>query len=377
MIQKTYNSDYKKKTPYKFIPRRDLFPDADIPPVSVGSTAKFSKKKDSSYKASGIRTEKRHSSQIQKTGVLPVHTGNKTQHKPAQPLAMNGPLQPVRQNRSSVVNPSTLFLLLIGWIFLWPVLKKSRPKLTAGLESTIANVLDSPKSTQMLLAIGPYLEDNEQDLVYTVTGILEAANIIRDVMNHSYHDRNRSMILSVPSNPAARRLELMKSIRPYIPQHSRKDMDAIMGVYETVYKLNRNIKDYQTKHTLSGGKKITPIDSIGEILNLVSPVLPQEHREKANKIMQVLKLAEIAESTGNSARTGVDSIEDSYEGEKPRKKTSLNDEKQTGTSEQIQKVMDSFLPMMNEEQKESMNMIMKMAQLLAQPDDSPDGDEEN
>ena len=37
-------------------------------------------------------------------------------------------------------------------------------------------------------------------------------------------------------------------------------------------------------------------------------------------------------------------------------------------NEQSEKIMDPLSPMLNEEQKESMNMIIKMAQLLSQPD---------
>jgi hypothetical protein len=376
MIQKSYYSNYKKKTPYKFIPRRDLFPDVDLPPVSITSPAKSLTNKTSSYKASGKIAEKHHTPQKKGAGVHPVHTGNKAQSKTAQPLVMHQPLHPVRRQSSLSINPTTLFLLLAGWFLLWPAFKKSRPKLAANLQSTVANVLDNPNSTQMLLAIGPYLEDNEQDAVYTITGILEAANILRDVMNHSYHDRNRSMILSVPSSPAARRLELMKSIRPYIPQHNRKNIDAIIGIYDTVYKLNRNYKIYQNNRTLSEDKKVTPIDSIGEILNVVSPVLPQEHRAKAEKVMQVLKMAEIVGSTTNTTRKN-DKNEHATKAEMRTNKSDGSSEKQTNANEQIQKVMDSFLPMMNDEQKESMNMIMKMAQLLAQPDDSSDSDDEN
>ena len=292
MIQKSYYSAHEKKPPQKFIPRRDLFPDAELPPPNKTSTAKItSGKRSPDREQSGNAAARSQTAQMQQARVQPVHT-DRIPVKKAQPLPLQQPLHPVNQKNLLSVNPTTLFLLLAGWFLLWPKLKKAQPKLTSNIQSAFRNVLDNPKSIQMLRTLGPYLEDKEQDAVFTVAGIMEAAGTFRDVMKHTYQDRNRNTILHVPSDPTAKRIEIMKAVKPYIPRDSRKKLDQVIGVYDTVDQLNRNIEIYRNNLSLAGDKKAAPIESIGEILKVVRPVLPQEYREKADQAIQTLKVSQ-------------------------------------------------------------------------------------
>jgi hypothetical protein len=195
-------------------------------------------------------------------------------------------------------------------------------------------------------------------------------------MNHTYQDRHRNTIQHVPSNPAARKLEAIKAVKPYIAQSSHKQLGKFIGAYDTIDQLNRNIEIYRNNRSLAGDRKASAIESIGEILNVVRPVLPREHREKADKAIQVLKMAEVVGTAEKLSRDGKKDKASTQKktGDDVQEKTSAApSEKPAEAAEtadrtdQIQKMMGSFAPMLNDEQKQSMDLIMKMAQMLTQP----------
>jgi transcriptional pleiotropic repressor len=51
-----------------------------------------------------------------------------------------------------------------------------------------------------------------------------------------------------------------------------------------------------------------------------------------------------------------------------------NEDDKTDQADQIQNIIDSLSPMLNEEQKESMGMILKLAQLLTQSENDTETD---
>lgn len=312
MIQKS-NPRWERKEPWKFVPRRDLFPDAEMP-------AKSDKNKH-------IIKSSKQGTQIIKKGYL----AEKSSVKPVKPWPKSLAAQP------------ELLLLLFALIFL-----KSSSR-------TQLKVLDQPQSIQMLKSIGPYLDEREQNIVYTAAGIMEAAQLIRDIASHTYHHKNKAALLHVPSSPAARRIEALKAIKPYIAKENRKQLDRFLNFYEGVRKVQSNLSLYKDKKGISDEQGAAPLKKAGEFLELIHPVLPDEQRQRIDRVMQMIKMVEVM---GNAEKAAHDKNKRNEE----IKKEAANN------NEQSEKIMDSLAPMLNEEQKESMNMIIKMAQLLSQPD---------
>ncbi|HHY83099.1 MAG TPA: hypothetical protein GX505_10550 [Clostridiales bacterium] len=347
MIQKRYNYPYyRKEPPQKFIPRRDLFPDAVVP-----------MEREYSRPAAWVNTPQ-HNIQAGKDIPFKVQSGRK-------PQPVYSPMTPVKSGKKRSFNPGTIMLLFAGWLFLWPRLKK-------------LGWFNDPRSLDMLLSLGPYLDEKEQDVVYTAAGVLEAFHTINDVINHTYHNRHKAAVMQVPSDPVFRKIEAMKAIKPHIKPDSRKHLDQVVNLYESMHKMQKNIAIYRNNRTLAAGEKMSSIESVNEILKVIKPILPREQRERAEKAAQLLKMVEAvstAEKLNREATNG-----------KTNKRSDNNDsvniaksDNTAGSDEQndkIQKMMDSLSPMLSDEQKESMQMIMKMAQLLSQTDSSDDTDNE-
>ena len=331
MIQKRSHMAYKRKEPWKFIPRRDLFPDAE-PPYNRAASA-------STAPAPSNRTTVRQEAK-------PVYPASGRPWK--SPLPDPRPLKPVKPGgKPRSIRPEFLLLLFAGGILLRPGLKK--------LEG-----IYHPRSIQMLKTLGPYLHEAEQDIVYSAAGFMEALYLIKDVINHTYHKRNRADLLHVPSDPAARKVEAIKAMKPYLSQDSRKRMDRALSFYENAERFHRNIALYRNSRTLTGDQKVNPFQSISEMLKVIHPILPEEQKEKAEKTMQIMKIIDAAGTAEQLTRKD--------------KKEKKRQAEETEKDDQIQKIMDSLTPMLNEEQKESMDVIMKMAQLLSQPEQSENMD---
>ena len=228
-------------------------------------------------------------------------------------------------------------------------------------KQSIFGTLNQPQSIQMLKSVGPYLGRKEQSLIYTAAGMMEAMQLIKDVANGNYHNQNQVTLMHIPSNPAQRRIEAMKAVKPYFRPKNRKQLDRVLSLYEGASKVQRNIALYKNNITLAGEQKQSPIESAGEVLKVIHPVLPKEQKVKANKAMQVLKMIEAMGAADKLSRSEKKTNNEN----RVEKNNMQNETEQAMQNNQIDKIMDSFAPMLNEEQKESMDMIMKMAQLLS------------
>lgn len=358
MIQKKYNSPNRYKPPQKFVPRRDLFPDAVIPAeAAIPLEQGYSKPSDL---ISTPRPSIQRNYDIQKNYNM---TGNVSSRK--IPLTDYSPMTPVKSGNKRSNRPETLMLLFAGLLLLWPNLKK-------------LGWIGDPKSLEMLLSIGPYLSGREQDAVYTAAGVLEAFQTINDVMNHSYHTQRKAAVMQVPSSPAARRIEAMKAIKPYIKPDSRQHLDRFVNLYDSMHKIRSNLAIYRNNRSLAGNEGMSSLESVNEILKVIKPILPKEYRERADKATQLFKMAEAISSAEKlnreTSRGKSNKRSDNKDSISIAKNNNSNGSEEQ--NEKIQKLMDSLTPMLNGEQKESMNMIMKMAQLLSQTDSSEETNHE-
>ncbi len=357
MIQRINDSTYNRKPPQKFIPRRDLFPDAE-PPLSGKSTED---KKPSDRRPAKKESGEGSSTSAQQAREPSIHT-NRIPVEESEPLPLQQPLKPVRKQSRTFIPPTTFFLLLIGWFLLWPRMKKTRTRWTydmQSMESAFENLLDNPKNVEMLHAICPFLEEQQQDAVYTITGILDALSSIRSALNHTYPQKIWNSAVYVPSDPDARRIELMKAIKPYVEPNNQRKLDQIIGTCHTVDQLNRSVLDYQNRQSMTDGQKTSPTESFGEILGILRPILPQEFGEKADQLMQILKIAQTMESANKESR------------KEEKEEDTADKEQQTEDTANRKQQTPPSAPM-NDKQKESMEMMVRMAQLLAQTKDSSD-----
>lgn len=404
MIQKKYPARWERKEPWKFIPRRDLFPDVELSsdseqvktankprPSPMDLPEQPNEHQNNQQKTRpGIRPmapsetelpfsqprtipEKKSNTPIHQLQRSPSSTMKLGDKKPAKklkkglPLPIDRPMTAVQSKRRA--SPGFLLLLFGGFLLLEFLESQAKGPTTLGGS-------EKHETVQMLKAIGPYLDDPQQDALYTAAGVMETIQMVKDVMNHTYQNQQRATIMNVPPNPRVRKVEAIKAIRPYIPPDNRKQLNQVLNFYEGADKVHRNFKAFQNNQILKEGQKTSLLELVTDILNVIHPVLPQEQRDQAEKASQIIKMIEVMGAVNKGSKKERRQHAQKAEDEKSKAKK-IKEENPSDSSEQINKIMDSFAPMLNDEQKESMNMIMKMAQLLSQPDQGtntdPDG----
>ena len=352
MIQKRYYPPYQYRPPQKFIPRRDLFPDAVVPQEAV-----IPLDMEPSKPPTLVSSPQSH---VQNSNNVPVNALSKKRYS-----GDRSPMISVKSGKKRAIPQETLLLVFAGLLLMGPKLKK-------------LGLIGDPRSLDMLLSLGPYLNEKEQDAVYTAAGVLEAFHTINDVMSHTYHNRHKAMSMQVPSSPSARKIEAMKAIKPYIKPDTRQQLDRFVNLYETMNKLRSNITIYRNNRSLSGKDRLSTFESVNEVLKVIKPILPEEHRERADKAVQLFKMAE-AISSAEKLSKGAPKDKSGKRYDRKETVNTVNKDNASDSEDQnekIQKMMDSLSPMLNDEQKESINMIMKMAQLLSQSDSSEDNTHE-
>jgi len=374
MIKKNDQWPFKKKEPRKFIPRRDLFPDAVVPP-EWELTDNFFSEKNKPGNVVSIAEHKR------KTETYPVNT--LTKEPEISYLSENRPLIPVNSKSVSPHELLTYILILFGaWLLLEFI----------GSRNKSITFLTNPKSIDILKSLGPYLNEKEQKAAYTAAGVLEAAHLMKNVMNDTYRYQHSIENANIASNPGKRALDAIKALKPYINPNDRRYVSQAIDIFERIDKLNRNIMLHRNNMLLMENKRTNPISSAGDILKIVHPILPKESRKRADKAIQVLNIIELMEETEklnlrNRKKNEKSVFGKNIEVEKQVKDTKdkedmitdtkseeSNEDDKTDQADQIQNIIDSLSPMLNEEQKESMGMILKLAQLLTQSENDTETD---
>ncbi len=341
MPQRRQYPPYKGKQPQRFIPRRDLFPDEEY---------------NLPNKPVPVKPVKREVKSSEKIAI----------HKKPKAPTLNIPIP---------------LIILIGALVYGLVSKKETKVLTEDLKDTFDQVIDNPNNVELLRSIGPYLGTKEQNLVYTVVGILDAASIIRDVVNQTYQQKIQAMSRNVPKDPLTKRVEMLKVLKPYIPESNKHVVDRVVKIYDTIDKVNHNLEIYRNNQMLLGDRNTSPIDSINEIAKVVSPLLPDELRDKADKVIRVMKMAETLSQTESVMKKKPDKKLqnkdfDTHDGDDRTdtfdisdKDNNKDDKDYSGNKEKTDQMINTLKSMVPDEQKDSIDVLMKMAQLLAQPSD--------
>lgn len=342
--------------PHTFIPRRDLFPEDNLDLERKGPS---------------------YPNRIYDKDLQDIEIVNK---KPsAKTNADLGLAKKASSDHKSASDSTILILFLFGGLYLWPLVYSDKKDKPSAIQASIYDMVDNPKAIKLLESICPYLEPDQQDTVYTIIGIQDVLARIRDLMNRSYQKKAHSKSIVVPRNPIEKRIEMMKVLRPYVPDVSRESISNIVYVYDTYNKLNKNVQSYAAKRKKSKKYNIYSIEALVDFVDLISPVLPMDLKDKATKIITIAKLVEQMEGADSLTKRGhleqkrlakpLDQAANVDKDEKTRAVSAEEDKDLNDRIAQADRVKESLAPMLDEGQKESLDLIMKMAQLLARPDE--------
>ena len=333
----TYGNPPGQQKPQRFIPRRDLFPE-EFPPAPPPSIAKSSAA-DRTSAASAQNSEAARHAALQ-----------------ASPAVMG-----------STFSPLLFLFLLMGWMLLKPRILYGKLSIQ-GTEplALLQDAAENPRYQQMLKDAAPYLEQDEQAIAYSLAGAFEIASGIRDLLNRTYHHRCQIQAMGsvIPSDPTAKRIGLLKAVMPHLPE-DQEAVSQVVKAYETADRLYRNMKIFHNNRVLAQGTSDRPIETVLEILNVLHPVLPPETRSQSEKILTILRMAE-ALKLGPAQASKQTAAKKAGSSTSPKGSTQKKASADEGGN-QMESMIHSLKSILNEEQQETMDVLMQMAKLLSGP----------
>lgn len=182
-----------------------------------------------------------------------------------------------------------IHLLLI--IFMLILVEKFFRRNNYSLSLDINNFIRSPETKEILSAVIPYLDDYEQQNVYTLLGLLEAVDTIYGVADGTYQDIKIATTPVPFRSESERIIGILNAVKPYIAEPSQELVDTIVKAQTMSSKLARNMRVYKSKR-LSGESPLENLDTFYEILDILRPIIPEEKLEPIDRITTMAKLFE-------------------------------------------------------------------------------------
>lgn len=250
-------------------------------------------------------------------------------------------------------NPIPLFLLFIGIkLVTSEVHTEHKGGIPTNILDSLNQVIYNPDTIDMLTAVSPYMGMTGQEGIYTIIGVLEVIHLIKGLQDKGYQMQRMQQIPVLTLDDGNKGLGVIKALQDYIPESNRPFIDIIVQALESAEKLSNNMKIYSNNIKLAGNQKPNPIENLGEIIKIVRPIIPYEHQNKIDKMLKLIQIAQVMDLDdmlkGNDTST------------QPTDKTDIQYKKEDKNSPDIEQTVS------NKDQNQSLEMLLKFAQLLAQ-----------
>lgn len=277
------------------------------------------------------------------------------------------------------VNPLPLFFIFIMIrILASDIHNKNRAFSIHDLRNSISQAIYNPETINMLMAASPYLDVPEQEGLYTIIGILEAIQILNGIREGSYQAQRMQQIPVLGLENENRNLGIIKALKDYMPESSRSFIDSAIQLHESIEKLINNIKIYRNNLKIAGNRKPNPIEDLGEIIKVIKPVLPDEQQSKLERLQKVIQIAQVMDLDERIIKNREinankkDDKDSSVQGQ-PEKNdittdaTDHDDGKDEYPAQKETDYSDAQQTASNDGQSQSLEMLIKLIQLLMQP----------
>ncbi len=281
---------------------------------------------------------------------------------------------------SSSSNPLSLFILFVLISIISPgIHTKQKSRSLNDIFRSIEKTVFDYEIFDMLTAVSPYLDTPEQEAVYSILGVLEAIYILKGVSDGSYQVY-RMQQTPVITQHDDKGLGIVKALMNYIPEKNRPAVDKTVQIYESLERLSDKYKTYSNTLDHPDRHKLTPIEQMSEIINIIKPVVPQEQQNRIDKLQKVLQIAQVMDidemmKTDSSDLLSDDQDIQGEESRQPDKELDGGDISQPDVDRQNDR---NFLPAKqetngdiqqsseNQSQDQSLEMILKLMKLLSQ-----------
>ena len=276
--------------------------------------------------------------------------------------------------RPTQTNALPIILLIL---FASPYIKidKARSLL---MDSGIDNHFDdSDTILEILSSIHPFLDPEYQDGINFIFGLSEARTILKSLLDGSYQTTRLLSAMERPTSYQDRAIGIIKALQPYITLENQTLINRILDVNNTLEKLVFRLRKFRQQDIETQDSKGSNLARVMEIIDIIKILIPAEQQQYINQISNILRIVETVELAqllnaprrdDPSSKVETETIAKekskppSIEKEQVSKSIDSSDDKPNDKVENMSNVLKT---MFNPEQAKSLDMIIKMAQLMA------------
>lgn len=180
-----------------------------------------------------------------------------------------------------------LLIVIFVLILVEQIFRKSSYSFSLDLNKFIK----SSETKEILSAVIPYLDEDEQKNVYTLLGLLEALDTIYGVADGTYQEVKVSSTPILFRSEKERVVGILSAVKPYISEPSKELVDNIVKAQSMSSKLARNMRVYKSKR-LSGESLLENLDTVYDTLEILQPIISPDKYDQIDKMVGMAKLLE-------------------------------------------------------------------------------------
>ena len=273
--------------------------------------------------------------------------------------------------------PIVLFILLVS-----PYIKRHKAS-TVLEESEINTFDDSDTILDILSSIYPYLDLEYQDGINFIFGLAEVRSILNSLLKGTYYKYSKLDTSIQPASYQEKVIGIIRSLQPYISLENQALINRILDTFsstkELVYRLNKF--KHQSLEVQTSSKN--NLQKVSELIDIIKMLIPGEQQQYFNQISNILRMVETVELAQLVNAPEKDTLPTTSENkiasntEEAAKEKDLEENKEISIpsnsnieagkkSINLEAISHSLKSMLKPEQANSLDLIMKMAQLLAQ-----------
>ena len=273
--------------------------------------------------------------------------------------------------------PIVLFILLVS-----PYIKRHKANIVLE-DSAIDTFDDSDTVLDILSSIYPYLDLEYQDGINFIFGLAEVRSILNSLLKGTYYKYSKLDTSIQPASYQEKVIGIIRSLQPYISLENQALINRILDTFsstkELVYRLNKF--KHQSLEVQTSSKN--NLQKVSELIDIIKMLIPGEQQQYFNQISNILRMVETVELAQLVNAPEKDTLPTTSENKIASNTEEAAKEKDSGDNKEIsipsnsnieagkksinlEAISHSLKSMLKPEQANSLDLIMKMAQLLAQ-----------
>ena len=289
---------------------------------------------------------------------IPINSNPKTEEKNI-PLGFT--YAPPNQK-----NPLRLILLIL---LVSPYIKRDKAR-TVSRNKAEDNFDDWDTILDILSSIYPYLDSEYQDGINFIFGLTEAKSLLESLLRGSYYKFSKSDTSMQTSGYQERAIGIIRSIQPYISVENQILLNRILNTIDSLEVLAYRLNRFKQRSLEVQNSNKNSLAKVIDLIDIIKILIPGERQQHFNQISNILKLMETIDLA-----QGINSSENDNSSITAENKITSNADIDADTAPEnyeednkainIDAISHSLKSVLKPEQAKSLDLIMKMAQLLS------------